>query len=103
LAVYISLKRMGTILLLALGCAFIWFFLDLLFLGWWLDKYETQNREARNENNANVDDNLARRSRAMFYRGLSILPERGDTGAAAMIVGAVGLALIAKGISLCLM
>lgn len=78
----------------------MWFFFDLLFLGWWLDKYETHNRDGRGESNSPVDDNLARRSRAMFYRGLSILPERGDSGAGVIVVGAIGLALLAKGLSL---
>jgi hypothetical protein len=94
---------MGAVLLLALGCSLMWLFLDLLFLGWWLDKYETQNREGRIGTNASVDDKLARRSRAMFYRGLSILPERGDAGAGVILVGTVGLALFAKGLSLWLL
>lgn len=94
---------MGAVLLLSLGCLFMWLFLDLLFLGWWLDKYETQNRERRNGTNASVNDKQARRSRAMFYRGLSILPERRGAGAGVMLVGSVGLALFAKGLSLWLL
>lgn len=94
---------MGALLLLVLGGAFLWLFLDLLFLGWWLDKHEKNNREGLDETNVSVDDNLARRSRAMFYRGLLILPERGDTGAGVMFVGAIGLALFVKGLFVWLM
>ena len=72
--------------------------LDVISLAFWKSRLDERAFLAKLRKKELPPVAIRKYNRAMFYSGLSLLPEDGNDGAAVVLVGTVSLALLAKAI-----